>query len=102
MTWFSNCYGAKICQTFLSNGFPYITLNIGGRTSDKAKKHKTDADVVMNLFGDSIEQSDSKCSKQNIDLCLVYFLLSKYKTLPVPVKIMSAYINGMYQIIVIL
>lgn len=102
MSWFSNSYGAKICQTFLSNGFPYITLNTGGRSSDKAKKHKTDVDVVLNLFGDSMAQSDTKCSKQNIDLCLVYFLLSKYKTLPTPVKIISVYINGIYSTIIIL
>lgn len=94
MAWFSKTYGAKICQTFLSNGFPYVTLNTGGRISEKVKKHKTDADVVLNLFGDSMVQSDTKCSKQNIDLCFVYFLLSKYKTLPVPVKIISNYING--------
>lgn len=96
MTWFSNSYGAKICQTFLSTGFPYVTLNSGGRISDKAKKHKTDTDVVLDLFGDSMTQSDTKCSKQNMDLCLIYFFLSKYKTLPVPVKIISVYINGKY------
>jgi len=96
MFWFSHNYGAKICQTFLSTGFPFVTLNSGGRTSDKTKKNKTDTDVVLDLFGDSMMQSDTKCSKQNIDLCLVYFLLSKYNTLPVPVKTISVYINGMY------
>lgn len=93
MTWFSDNYGARICQTFLSTGFPYVTLNTGGRTPDKAKKHKTDADVVMDLFGDSFIQSDTKCTKQNIDLCLVYFLLSKYKSLPELAKTISVYIN---------
>lgn len=97
MTWFSCNYGTKICQTFLSTGFPYITLNHGGNISNKAKKHKTDTDIVLNLFGDSMTISDTKCSKQNIDLCLVYFLLSKYNTsLPVPVKPISIYINGTY------
>jgi len=98
MSWFSHYYGAKICQTFLSTGFPFVTLNNGSRTSDKAKKHKTDTDVVLDLFGDSMVQSDTKCSKQNIDLCLVYFLLSKYNTLPVPIKTISTYINGMGRI----
>ncbi|KAL4091103.1 hypothetical protein QTP88_025843 [Uroleucon formosanum] len=94
MAWFSINYGPMICQTFISNSFPYMTLNSGGRTPDKVKKHKTDTDVVLDLFGDSMIQSDTKCSKQNIDLCLVYFLLSKYKVLPVPVKIISLYINN--------
>lgn len=96
MTWFSNNYGTNICQTFLSSGFPYMTLNSGGRISDKIKKNKTDTDVVLDLFGDSMTQSDTKCSKQNIDLCLIYFLLSQYKTLPIPVKIISMYINGTF------
>jgi len=100
MDWFSNNYGPQICQTFISNGFPYMTLNSGGRTPDKAKKHKTDTDVVLDLFGDSMVQSDTKCSKQNIDLCLIYFLLSKYKILPVPVKIISLYINSKHKIII--
>lgn len=94
MTWFSCNYGSKICQTFLT-GFPYVTLNNGGRTPDKAKKHKSDMDVVLDLFGDSMIQSDSKCSKQNIDLCFLYFLLSKYTNLPVSVKGISVYINSM-------
>lgn len=94
MTWFSHNYGSKICQTFLS-GFPYVTLNNGGRTPDKTKKYKSDTDVVLDLFGDSMIQSDSKCSKQNIDLCFLYFLLSKYTKLPVPVKGISVYINSM-------
>lgn len=102
MSWFSISYGPKICQTFISTGFPYITLNSGGRTPDKVKKHKTDTDVVLDLFGDSMVQSDIKCSKQNIDLCLVYFLLSKYKILPVPVKVISLYINSKYKIIIVL
>jgi len=101
MAWFSINYGPKICQTFISNGFPYITLNSGGRTSDKVKKHKTDTDVVLDLFGDSMVQSDTKCSKQNIDLCLVYFLLSKYKILPVSVKVISLYINSKHTIIIL-
>lgn len=96
MTWFSENYGAKFCQTFLSTGFPYVTQNSGGRIPDKAKRHKTDTDIVLDLFGDSLTQSDTKCVKQNVDLCLVYFLLSKYKVLPVPVKIISVYINSMY------
>lgn len=96
MTWFSTNYGAKICQTFLSTGFPYVTLNSGGRASDKVKKHKTDTDVVLDLFGDSTTQSDTKCSKQNLDLCLVYFLLSKYTKLPITAKGISVYINSMY------
>lgn len=102
MTWFSVNYGPKICQTFISTSFPYMTLNTGGHTPNKAKKHKTDADVVLDLFGDSMVQSDIKCSKQNIDLCLVYFLLSKYKILPVPVKIISLYINSKHTIIIAL
>lgn len=97
MTWFSNNYGKNICQTFLSTGFPYMTLNSGGRISNQVKKNKTDTDVVLDLFGDSMSQSDAKCSKQNIDLCLIYFLLSQYKTLPVPVKTISLYINGIYR-----
>lgn len=101
MAWFSINYGPKICQTFISNSFPYMTLNSGGRTPDKVKKHKTDTDVVLDLFGDSMIQSDTKCSKQNIDLCLVYFLLSKYKVLPVPVKIISLYINSKHEIIIL-
>lgn len=96
MTWFSENYGVKICQTFLASGFPYMTLNSGGHVSNKLKKHKTDTDVVLDLFGDSMVQSDIKCSKQNIDLCLVYLLLSKYKKLPIPVTTISVYINGMY------
>lgn len=96
MTWFSKNYGVKICQTFLTTGFPYMTLNSGGHVSNKPKKHKTDTDVVLDLFGDSMIQSDIKCSKQNIDLCLVYLLLSKFKKLPIPVKNISLYINGMY------
>lgn len=101
MAWFSINYGPMICQTFISNSFPYMTLNSGGRTPDKVKKHKTDTDVVLDLFGDSMIQSDTKCSKQNIDLCLVYFLLSKYKVLPVPVKIISLYINSKHEIIIL-
>lgn len=94
MSSFSNNYGVQICQTFLSSGFPYMTLNSGNSISNKAKKHKTDTDVVLNLFGDSMTQSDVKCSKQNMDLCLIYFLLSKYKTLPIPTKTVSDYLNG--------
>jgi len=94
MTWFSCNYGVKICQTFLLTGFPYMTLNNGGYKSDKAKKHKTDTDVVLDLFGDSMIQSDIKCSKQNMDLCLIYVLMSKYKTLPLPAKTISVYINS--------
>ncbi|VVC41975.1 Hypothetical protein CINCED_3A023210 [Cinara cedri] len=93
MSSFSENYGVKICQTFLSSGFPYVTLNSGGGTSNKTKKNKTDTDVILDLFGDSITQSDGKCSKQNMDLCLIYFLLSKYKKLPIPVKTISAYLN---------
>lgn len=96
MTWFSNNYGTSICQTFLSTGFPYVTLNSGGCIYDKVKKNKTDTDVVLDLFGDNITQSDTKCSKQNIDLCLIYFLLSQYKILPIPVKTISIYINGIF------
>lgn len=99
MTWFSNSYGAKICQTFLVTGFPYVTLNNGGRISEKVKKHKTDMDVVLDLFGDCITQSDNKCSKQNIDLCYIYFLLSKYTQLPMSVKVISVYINSTYLIV---
>lgn len=95
MTWFSHNYGAKICQTFLSTGFPFFTLNSGSHISNKAKKHKTDTDVVLDLFGDNMTQSDIKCTKQNIDLCLIYFLLSKYSILPVSIKTVSMYINGM-------
>ncbi|XP_050423883.1 testis-expressed protein 10 [Adelges cooleyi] len=94
MLWFSDSYGDKICQTFFSTGFPYYMLNTGG-TTDKVKKHKTDADVVLDLFGDSMIQNDSKCTKQNIDLCLVYLLLSKYKVLPVSIKTISIYINDL-------
>lgn len=96
MTWFSCNYGAKICQTFISSGFPFVTLNSGGHTSNKAKKHKTDTDVVLDLFGDNRAQSDIKCSTQNINLCLLYFLFSKYKKQPVPVNTISVYINGIY------
>lgn len=96
MSSFSENYGVKICQTFLGSGFPYVTLNSGGGVSNKNKKQKSDTDVVLDLFGDSMIQCDAKCSKQNMDLCLVYLLLSKYKTLPVSSKIISVYLNGTF------
>lgn len=93
---FSENYGVKICQTFLSSGFPYVTLNSGGGVLNKNKKQKNDTDVVLDLFGDSMIQSDTKCSKQNMDLCLIYLLLSKYKKLPISAKIISVYLNGTF------